>query len=640
MAHNLELAKEWHPSKNADVDRDAVPHNSSRTVWWRCRKDKRHEWRAQVAARAIRGNGCPYCSGRRVLPEDSLQCLFPEIAAELHPTRNGDVDARELAPQSNRKVWWQCSKDRSHEWQSWVQHRTSGTSNCPKCRKITNSISVTAPALATEFHPTKNAPKTSENVTLSSTFRAWWRCSKDPTHEWQAQVATRARGLGNCPDCRAKHPNHRQTKKRTKTLGRRTVADDSELMKYWHAERNSEVNPSELTCSSSKVVWWNCPKGHEWEASISRMNDRAHKCKECRPVNRGSVPERDSIFTLHPELIDEWHPTKNADLDPRQIGPGSRRRPVWQCKENASHVWEAYVFQRTKGSQCPYCAGTKVDSDTCLSVVDPETAALWHPSLNASLSPDSVSRQSARSVWWQCDVDSTHQWKRSIQNQVNLRSCPECAKRDRNHLLDQSLGRAVSENVAFYETFEVSLGNLSRLALMDISDPVLQQVLFRQVYAGVVASMETYLSDAFINTVVPSTELRHRLMRSTPEFTDKRYGLDEIIEWVANSESRVKKHLLSQIYHNLFKVEKMFSSVLQVEFPAKEKVAQLTQIVNQRHNIVHRNGRSKDGSTRVLTLGEVNDTIRLVRDFIVGIDSQIAARAWTTQKTAHQPSAD
>jgi len=79
---------------------------------------------------------------------------------------------------------------------------------------------------------------------------------------------------------------------------------------------------------------------------------------------------------------------------------------------------------------------------------------------------------------------------------------------------------------------------------------------------------------------------------------------------------------------------------LQVEFPAKEKVTQLTQIVNQRHNIVHRNGRSKDGSTRDLTLGEVNDTIRLVRDFIVGIDSQIAARAWTSQKTAHQPSSD
>jgi DNA-directed RNA polymerase subunit RPC12/RpoP len=60
---NPELVKQWHPVKNGDLTPGKVTPGSSRKVWWLC--DKGHEWQTNIAGRAIKKNGCPYCSGKR-----------------------------------------------------------------------------------------------------------------------------------------------------------------------------------------------------------------------------------------------------------------------------------------------------------------------------------------------------------------------------------------------------------------------------------------------------------------------------------------------------------------------------------------------------------------------------------------------
>ncbi|EMI19310.1 hypothetical protein RMSM_03768 [Rhodopirellula maiorica SM1] len=109
-------------------------------------------WQANVATRAIDKQGCPYCSGRKVLPEDSIIALFPEVAAEFHPTKNGEARPEQFAPNSNKHVWWQCRIDSTHKWKSEVANRTKG-SQCPQCRKLENSLARKSPQLAAEWHP-------------------------------------------------------------------------------------------------------------------------------------------------------------------------------------------------------------------------------------------------------------------------------------------------------------------------------------------------------------------------------------------------------------------------------------------------------------------------------------------------------
>ena len=127
---NPELAAEWHPSKNGSLTPDMVARNSRKKVWWRCRRG--HEWQAKVSNRSS-GNGCPYCSGQKVLKGfNDLATVNPELAAEWHPTKNGELTPDMVTKGSNKKVWWKCKQ--GHEWQARIAGRNKGT-GCPVCRK-------------------------------------------------------------------------------------------------------------------------------------------------------------------------------------------------------------------------------------------------------------------------------------------------------------------------------------------------------------------------------------------------------------------------------------------------------------------------------------------------------------------------
>ena len=64
LTTNPRLASEWHPTKNESLTTSDVARCSGKKVWWQC--SHRHEWKATISGRN-NGNGCPYCSGRRVI---------------------------------------------------------------------------------------------------------------------------------------------------------------------------------------------------------------------------------------------------------------------------------------------------------------------------------------------------------------------------------------------------------------------------------------------------------------------------------------------------------------------------------------------------------------------------------------------
>lgn len=66
------------------------------------------------------------------------------------------------------------------------------------------NLSVASPALARQWHPTKNGKLKPENFTAGSIFKAWWQCQQNKKHAWQATINNRTNGRG-CPHC---HPQN------------------------------------------------------------------------------------------------------------------------------------------------------------------------------------------------------------------------------------------------------------------------------------------------------------------------------------------------------------------------------------------------------------------------------------------------
>ena len=56
---------------------------------------------------------------------------------------------------------------------------------------------------------------------------------------------------------------------------------------------------------------------------------------------------------MNSHLADEWHPTKNGNLTPRDVTSGTRKKVWWVCKEG--HEWQATIADRNQGSGCPIC---------------------------------------------------------------------------------------------------------------------------------------------------------------------------------------------------------------------------------------------------------------------------------------------
>ena len=72
------------------------------------------------------------------LPSDKKYVSdYPELVAEWHPTKNGNLLPDEFHVGSHEKVWWKCSK--GHEWQTELRLRTRRGYGCPKCAGVTAS---------------------------------------------------------------------------------------------------------------------------------------------------------------------------------------------------------------------------------------------------------------------------------------------------------------------------------------------------------------------------------------------------------------------------------------------------------------------------------------------------------------------
>ena len=271
---NPDAAAEWHPEENGWLRPEDVLANSGHRVWWlgSCG----HEWFSSVGSRGIQKSGCPYCSGRKVLAGfNDLASQDPELAAEWHPTLNGDVTPADVTCGSSRqKYWWQC--EHGHAWQASVNNRHRLHSGCPVCsgRKTVrgvNDLSTTHKKLARQWDKKRNSMRAAQ-MTAHSSKKAWWVCKKG--HSFQMTVRRRAQGKDpGCPYC----------------AGRKVLAGYNDLVTLrpdlatqWHPTMNKKLKPTDVMPTSNKEVWWHGECGHTWSAKVcDRNKPKVSSCPYC-----------------------------------------------------------------------------------------------------------------------------------------------------------------------------------------------------------------------------------------------------------------------------------------------------------------------------------------------------------------------
>jgi len=172
-------------------DPSTVTAASGQKKDWKCKKE--HIYTSTVSSRTISGNGCPFCSGQRVLSGfNDLKTKFPDIAAEAYGWDPSTVTAA-----SSQKHNWKCNFN--HIYPAVVAKRTGNGNGCPFCsgQKVLagfNDLKTKFPDIAAEAYgwdPTTVLP--------GSNQKKDWRCKEG--HIYPSSLNSRTGNGSGCPIC-------------------------------------------------------------------------------------------------------------------------------------------------------------------------------------------------------------------------------------------------------------------------------------------------------------------------------------------------------------------------------------------------------------------------------------------------------
>lgn len=269
------------------------------------------------------------------------------LMAEWNKDKNNNEGffPESLSEGSNKRVWWKCNF--GHEWKDAICKRAKGKP-CPFCanKRVLigfNDLETLYPHLAKEWDYNKNTIAIT-SVVQGSAKIVWWKCSKCG-HEWQASVRNRAQRKTGCPMC-AKEIIQ---KNRMKTfLEKKGGLCDPLYLSDWDYENNGDLQPSDITEGSNKLINWVCSKcGYKWKTRV--LNKRGCPCCSNRVVVAGI----NDLATTHPKLAAEWDYEKNGDLTPQKVTHGSGKKVFWKCP--IGHSYQASILHRSSGTNCPIC---------------------------------------------------------------------------------------------------------------------------------------------------------------------------------------------------------------------------------------------------------------------------------------------
>ncbi|WP_412474179.1 zinc-ribbon domain-containing protein [Halobacteriovorax sp. YZS-1-1] len=275
--------------------------------------------------------------------EKKYICNIPELMDEWDFEENKNLDPNKLLIGSNKTAAWICNLC-GHKWKTSIYHRAIKGSCCRKCssrrRKdfdINKSIFKTHPEISKDWALDKNGKLSPEMFPKGSRYLVNWKCSS-----CGSEVKKSIKDYQGCKECK----NAKRIKKRNLETHFPNIA------KEWHLDKNGNKLPSDFSPHSSKYAWWRCNVcDHSWRAKIANRTSLGRGCPVC--ANKVVIEGKNDLETTHPYLAQEWHPTKNVNINPKEVTYGSGLKVWWICPKQ--HEYKASILHRSHGTECPKC---------------------------------------------------------------------------------------------------------------------------------------------------------------------------------------------------------------------------------------------------------------------------------------------
>ena len=418
-----ELAKEWHPIKNGKLTPDQV-YKTTVMYWWQCPKQKDHVYKQIIYDRVEKKVGCSFCAFKKLTKSNSLKHMYPIVAKEWHPTKNGKLTPDKVVGHSHKHAWWICK--RKHVWRAQIVTRSKRGNGCKKCTGV--GISYMEIRIYSELIKIFKDIKWSYKLKgyQCDIFIPQLRLAIEVDGSYWHNVQRRINF-----DIKKNNvfKKYRFNLIRVRENGLPLMDPKMDINAYFINPKKNFVDDLldkiKLLTNSKR----NLKEINIYKKSKTFVNEKLYR-EICS--NLPSPIFENSLEYKRKDLVKEWDYKKNFPLVPSMFKLGSQLNVWWICKKK--HNYQARISNRCiLKRNCPYCAGRYALPKFNLKTEFPEVIKVWNYKLN-KLKPENYTPVSGAFVWWNCPKG--HIYRRSIAHRTSSsgsrnRICP-CETRHQN----------------------------------------------------------------------------------------------------------------------------------------------------------------------------------------------------------------
>lgn len=151
----------------------------------------------------------------------------------------------------------------------------------------------------------------------------------------------------------------------------------------------------------------------------------------------------------------------------------------------------------------------------------------------------------------------------------------------------------------------------------------IKENLYRLLYANIISKLETFLCGTIVNYVLSCETHKRRFVQNYEPLATQKFQMSAIYAKYESLDIIIRGALTSIVYHNIEHVRKLFKKVADIELPNTKIVEEAITI---RHDIIHRNGKDKEGNLHTITRKDVEMLSDHLLDFIYEVDSLMSAK--------------
>ena len=353
-----ELMEQWDYIKNSQLllDPNTIPHRSGKTAWWLCSKG--HSYEQPIIKKTARKYGCTICNNSRIVKGfNVLSTLYPNLALEWHPTKNGELTPSSVSYGSGKNAWWICPI--GHEYQSVIRERTTGQTKCPICHKR-NQTSFPEQAIfyyVSQIHPSAiNRYKTLFNHSMElDIFIPSIRVAIEYDGAyWHQTEEAHKREAKKYSICRNNHIYLIRVKEADRCTWD-DVADDMYLL-----QKKKKQNLQQLEVIIRQIADFVDLESNPWTRKSffhihSKIDININRDRQAIQKYLTDLPC--SLEDYNDDIIKDWDYEKNNDLKPNMFAPHSNEVVWWKCSKcKNSYKMSINARTRERRSGCPICA--------------------------------------------------------------------------------------------------------------------------------------------------------------------------------------------------------------------------------------------------------------------------------------------